>query len=80
MLKTWYESVRTKVGKISDKKSGSGTKDMTERDTFLMAHFGFLSGHISRIRGRTACSVSRNVYTNIYYGTLRYDIENISYL
>ena len=30
LLKVWYESVRTKVGKISDKKSGSAHKDLRE--------------------------------------------------
>ena len=40
MLKTWYERVRTKVGKLSDKKSGSATKDMTDRDTSLCRTLG----------------------------------------
>lgn len=62
MLKTWYESVRTKVGKLSDKKSGSATKDMTDRDTFLMQNFGFLASHIARVKGRPACSVSINLH------------------
>lgn len=57
-LRTWYESVRTRVGKVSDKKSGSARVELTERDTFIMLNFGFLSSHISRMRGRTACSVS----------------------
>ena len=62
LLKTWYESVRTKVGKLSDKKSGSATKDMTDRDTFLMQNFGFLASHIARVKGRPACSVSINLH------------------
>ena len=57
-LKTWYESIRTKVGKVSTKKSGSASKDRTDRDEFIMSNFGFLSTHISRVRGRTACSIS----------------------
>ena len=62
LLKTWYESVRTKVGKLSDKKSGSATKDMTDRDTFPMKNFGFLASHIARVKGRPACSVSINLH------------------
>ena len=34
LLRTYYESIRTKVGKITDTKSGSSTKDLTERDNF----------------------------------------------
>lgn len=62
LLKVWYESVRTKVGKISDKKSGLAHKDLTERDTFLMSNFGFLATHISRMKETTAFSVSTNCY------------------
>jgi hypothetical protein len=54
LLKTWYESVRTRVGKLLDTKSGSAAKSRTERDKFIEANFGFLGTHISRIKGRTA--------------------------
>ncbi|XP_041352071.1 uncharacterized protein LOC121370720 [Gigantopelta aegis] len=63
MLKTWYESVRTKVGKMSDKKSDSATKDMSDRDTFLMQNFGFLASHIARVKGRPACSLKPRLDT-----------------
>lgn len=58
LLKTWYESIRTKVGKMTKEKSGSATKEMTDRDVFIQNNFSFLGDHISRMRGRTACSVS----------------------
>ena len=76
MLKTWYESVRTKVGKLSDKKSGSATKDMTDRDTFLMQNFGFLASHIERVKGRPACSVSINLhyYCDFFLSFLLHDV------
>jgi hypothetical protein len=61
LLKTWYESIRTKIGKMKKTKSGTGTKDTTDRDKFVMANFGFLVDHISRMRGRTACSVSKSL-------------------
>ena len=57
-LRTWYESIRAKVGKLSATKSGSARKDVSERDQFIDANFGFLKEHISRVRGRTAMSVS----------------------
>ena len=59
LLRTWYDSVRTKVGKMTKEKSGSASKELTERDQFIMSNFGFLRDHIARVRGRTACSVSR---------------------
>ena len=58
LLKTWYESIRTKVGKIHDTKSGSAAKVKTDRDVFILAHFGFLVTHICRVKGRTAVSLS----------------------
>lgn len=62
ILKTWYGSMRTRIGKITEKKSGSAKKDLTERDTFLMQHFRFLTTHISRVKARPACSVSTMIY------------------
>ena len=56
-LRTWYESIRSRVGKLTG-KSGSATVDATMRDTFIRANFGFLTDHIARVRGRTAQSVS----------------------
>ncbi len=57
-LKTWYDSIRTKVGKITGVKSGSAAKEYTDRDNFLMENFSFLKDHISRVPSRQAVSVS----------------------
>jgi len=63
LLRTWYESIRTRVGKVALKKSGSAALELTDRDKFIMAHFSFLGTHISRMRGRSACStVSIHTY------------------
>ena len=43
VLKTWYESIQTKIGKITDTKSGLGTKTLTDRDK---DKFSFLGNHI----------------------------------
>ncbi len=67
LLRTWYESVRTKIGKIKTGASGSAATQMSERDEFLERNFGFLRGHISRVRGRTAMSVS--IMTSIVHTT-----------
>ena len=74
LLRTWYESVRSKVGKLTDKKSGSNTKDLTDRDTFLMSNFGFLSKHISRVKATPACSVSRKYISVWIYNFNNYYI------
>lgn len=58
ILRKWYESVRTKVGKLFDVKSGSSRRERTERDRFMMDTFGFLMEHITRVRGRTLGPVS----------------------
>nr|XP_054766060.1 PAX-interacting protein 1-like [Lytechinus pictus] len=61
MLKTWYESVRTKVGKLTDSKSGSAARNLTDRERFLKANFGFLSSHISRVKGKATCSLQQRL-------------------
>ena len=42
VLITWYESVRTKIGKLLDAKSSSATKELSDRDQYLKDNFGFL--------------------------------------
>ncbi len=61
MLKTWYNSIRTRIGKLGKTKSEAPAKELTERDLFLRSSFGFLSEHIARKRGQTACRVSVRV-------------------
>lgn len=60
VLRVWYESIRSKIGKLTASKSGSAAKEETDRDKFIMSNFGFLKEHISRMRGRTGMSVSIN--------------------
>ena len=45
-LKTWYESLRTRWGKMDEKKSGQASPDFTERDKWVWEKFQFLRGHI----------------------------------
>ena len=61
VLVTWYESIRTKIGKLSQVKFGDAAKDLTDRDKFIKANFIFLNEHINRVRRlpvRTGFSVS----------------------
>ena len=54
-LKTWYESIQTKIGKIT--KSGSATKTLTNRDKYLKKKLSFLGDHIVRQPSRVAMSL-----------------------
>ena len=56
-LTTWYESTRTKIGKLLTDKSGSATKELSERDQFLKVTFSFLGNHIVRQPSRLAVSL-----------------------
>jgi len=58
VLQTWYNSIRTRIGKLHKMASGSAAKDLSARDSFLWANFGFLADHIHRMKGRTAVTVS----------------------
>ena len=51
-LKTWIDSMRTAVGKITDpakKPSGGAAKVLTDRDSWIMENFGYLEKHIKRV-------------------------------
>ena len=65
LLKTIYESIRTRIGKVNKLKSGSEAKELSARDAFLWQNFGFLTEHINRIQGRTAVSVSIKFHFDI---------------
>ena len=56
-LHTWYESVRSKIGKLTDRKSGSATKELSDRDKYLLDKFGFLKDHIVRQPSRVGSSL-----------------------
>ena len=57
-LMTWYDSVRTRVGKLTAQTSGSCARVNTDRDEFILRNFGFLKAHIVRLPSRLAVSVS----------------------
>jgi hypothetical protein len=57
LLQTWYNSIRTRVGKLYKERSGAAAKEMSDRDKFIWANFSFLADHITRTKGRTAFSL-----------------------
>ena len=60
-LKTWYKSMRTKIGKITNNKSGSATKTLTDREKYLKEKFRFLGDHIVRQPSRVALSLKSHL-------------------
>jgi len=57
-LFTWYESLRTRFGRLSKSKSGQGSKRHTQREEWILKTFEFLKVHISRQPSRSSCNVS----------------------
>ncbi|KAG0729875.1 hypothetical protein GWK47_029426 [Chionoecetes opilio] len=47
-LKTWIESCRTRLGKITESRSGQAALKLTDRDKWIKQMFGFLEEHIVR--------------------------------
>lgn len=58
-LTTWYESLRTRFGRLTKKKSGDGAKRLTSREQWILKVFSFLEVHIHRHAGRKSCDVSK---------------------
>jgi len=49
-LKQWFESNRTRYGRLSKEKSGQGSRRYTEREKWILQLFRFLKPHIVRQR------------------------------
>ena len=61
-LKTWLESIRTSAGKlIKQGPSGTAKGNPTEREKWIIANFGFLEQHISRVPSRQAVSLKKKI-------------------
>ena len=60
-LQTWYESMRTRFGRLSVRKSGDGAREITERDQWILTSFNFLSRHIVRIASRQGVSIKAKI-------------------
>ena len=48
--KKWFETQRTRYGKLTQTKSGQAAAKNTKRQTWLKDNFSFLQGHIRRKR------------------------------
>ena len=47
-MKKWFDTRRTRYGKLTQTKSGQAAEKSTERQTWLKDSFSFLRGHIRR--------------------------------
>ena len=47
-VKKWFETQRTKYGKLTQTKSGQAAEKSTKQQTWLKDSFSFLQGHIKR--------------------------------
>ena len=61
MLRTWFESMRTRFGKLTKRKSGDGAPQKTDRDKWILSRFAFLASHIVRHPGRPAGGLKRKL-------------------
>lgn len=57
-LLTWYNTIRTRIGKLTTDKSGQPPPNFSDRDQEILTAFAFLKDHIVRVPGRVAVSVS----------------------
>ena len=58
ILQTWYKSMRTRLSKLTNQKPGDGTRDLTDRDRWVLEKFDFPRKHICRVTSRQATNVS----------------------
>lgn len=58
VLKVWYKSLRTRMGKLMKTKSGQATTELTDRDNWVLTELEFLRVHIERVHRRPLVSVS----------------------
>ena len=69
-LMVWYKSQRTRYGKLLEKKSGQGTKLLTDREKWILEKWSFLKIFITRQQGRVPSSVSTCVLKLLFMSGL----------
>ena len=67
VLRTWYKSLRTRLGKLTQKQSGEGHAERTDRDKWILERLDFLVKHIHRVQGKKGAGVSTNFHVHYYY-------------
>ena len=59
LYKTWFDSQRTRYGKLTQSKSGQAPKEMTERQNWIQCKLGFLKSHM-RCKGLSKSSAFKS--------------------
>ena len=59
VLKVWYKSLRTRLGKLMKTKSGQAAEEMTDCNRWILTSLEFLRVHIEHVHRRPLVSVSR---------------------
>ena len=55
-LKNWWTCMRTRYGKLTKLPSGSGTPELTDRETWILSTFAYLKPYMIRRKGRNNLS------------------------
>ena len=63
-LITFFESIRTQIGKLRRKKSGQAAVELTERQHWIWTRFQFLMPHIGQVTQRTVQTFRSDISTN----------------
>jgi hypothetical protein len=63
-LTTFFDSIRTQIGKLRRKKSGQAAVEMTDRQQWIWARFQFLLPHIGEVTRRTVQSFRSGATTS----------------
>lgn len=66
-LKMWFNSQRSRYGRLIKDKSGDGAKRLTEREKWIIATFSFLKPHIRRQHTPRSMGLRRMVSVNVSF-------------
>ena len=57
-LQFWWESMRTRFGKLTGHCSGGGARELTGHDKYIFEKLQFLERHKAHVPSQQTCSVS----------------------
>ncbi len=81
LLKTWFESMRTRFGKLTKTQSfddAAENTDLTERDQWIIDRFEFLHQHIVRIRRRHGGGLTNKLASKVASAATAYPHQDVT--